>query len=53
DATRAQPSAFAELMMIQIAAAVRHAITLPPKAARHLLAMFRRALPRERSVRAA
>ncbi|AIO43554.1 MULTISPECIES: TetR/AcrR family transcriptional regulator [Burkholderia] len=50
DTTRAQRSAFAELMMIQIAAAVRHAITLPPKAARHMLAMFKRALPRDLSV---
>ncbi|KVT12834.1 TetR family transcriptional regulator [Burkholderia sp. MSMB1078WGS] len=50
DTTRAQRSAFAELMMIQIAAAVRHAITLPPKAARQLLAMFKRALPRDLSI---
>ena len=50
DTTRAQRSAFAGLMMIQIAAAVRHAITLPPKAARQILAMFKRALPRDLSV---
>ncbi|AOI80839.1 TetR/AcrR family transcriptional regulator [Burkholderia sp. NRF60-BP8] len=50
DTTRAQRSAFAELMMIQIAAAVRHAITLPPKAARQLLSMFKRALPRDLSI---
>ncbi|UXU85645.1 TetR family transcriptional regulator [Burkholderia sp. S-53] len=50
DTTRAQRSAFAELMMIQIAAAVRHAITLPPKAARQILAMFKRMLPRDLAV---
>ncbi|WP_322080773.1 TetR/AcrR family transcriptional regulator [Burkholderia sp. BCC1972] len=50
DTPRAQRNAFAELMMIQIAAAVRHAITLPPKAARQILAMFKRALPRDLSV---
>ncbi|WP_175782621.1 TetR/AcrR family transcriptional regulator [Burkholderia anthina] len=50
DTTRAQLGAFAELMMIQIAAAVRHAITLPPKAARQILAMFKRTLPRDLAV---
>ncbi|UVE70562.1 TetR family transcriptional regulator (plasmid) [Burkholderia pyrrocinia] len=50
DTTRAQRSAFAGLMMIQIAAAVRHAITLPPKAARQILAMFKRTLPRDLAV---
>ncbi|MGY4724588.1 TetR family transcriptional regulator [Burkholderia pyrrocinia] len=50
DTTRAQRRAFAELMMIQIAAAVRHAITLPPKAARQILAMFKRMLPRDLAV---
>ena len=35
--------------MIQIAAAVRHAITLPPKAAQQILAI-KRALPRDLSV---
>ncbi|MDR8728138.1 TetR/AcrR family transcriptional regulator [Burkholderia pseudomultivorans] len=44
---RTQRAAFAELMMVQIAAAVRHAITLPPKTARQMLAMFKRVLPRE------
>ncbi|MCA8427549.1 TetR family transcriptional regulator [Burkholderia seminalis] len=50
DTTRAQRSAFAELMMIQIAAAVRHAITLPPKAARQILTMFKHTLPRDLAV---
>ena len=50
DIPHAQRSTFAELMMIQIAAAVRHAITLPPKAAQQILAMFKRALPRDLSV---
>lgn len=49
-ATRTPRGAFAELMMIRIAAAVRHAITLQPKAARQLLAMFKRTLPRELAV---
>ncbi|KVL43937.1 hypothetical protein [Burkholderia territorii] len=44
--TRAQRGVFVELMIIQIAAAVRHAITLRPTAARQLLAMFKRTLPR-------
>ncbi|MCA7953548.1 TetR family transcriptional regulator [Burkholderia seminalis] len=50
DTTRAQRRAFAELMMIQIAAAVRHAITLPPKAARQILTMFKHTLPRDLAV---
>ncbi|AOJ26824.1 TetR/AcrR family transcriptional regulator [Burkholderia seminalis] len=50
DTTHAQRSAFAELMMIQIAAAVRHAITLPPKAARQILTMFKHTLPRDLAV---
>ncbi|KWA19132.1 hypothetical protein WT41_12535 [Burkholderia territorii] len=49
-ATRAQRGVFVELMMIQIAAAVRHAITLRPTAARQLLAMFKRTLPRDLAV---
>ncbi|WP_063552750.1 TetR/AcrR family transcriptional regulator [Burkholderia territorii] len=48
--TRTQRGVFAQLMMIQIAAAVRHAITLQPKAARQLLAMFKRTLPRDLAV---
>lgn len=37
--------AWARLVMTLIAAAVRHAITLPPKEARPLLATFKRMLP--------
>ncbi|WP_230947612.1 hypothetical protein [Burkholderia territorii] len=48
--TRVQRGVFAELMMIQMAAAVRHAITLRPTAARQLLAMFERTLPRDLAV---
>jgi hypothetical protein len=36
--------------MSLIAAAVRHAITLPPKEARRLLAMFKRLLPTDLAV---
>ncbi|KVC47546.1 TetR family transcriptional regulator [Burkholderia ubonensis] len=45
DARGAQLSAFSELTMVLIAAAVRYAIGLPPKAARQRLAMFKRTLP--------
>ncbi len=40
-------TAFSELTMALIAAAVRHAITLPPKQARRVLALFKAMLPRE------
>jgi AcrR family transcriptional regulator len=40
-------SAFAQTMMILIAAAVRHAITLTPKEGRRVLAVFKRLLPRD------
>jgi AcrR family transcriptional regulator len=43
------PEAFARLTMTLIAAAVRHAITLPPKDARKMLALFKRMLPKELS----
>ncbi|TCW84130.1 TetR family transcriptional regulator [Burkholderia sp. SRS-46] len=46
----AQRAAFSELTMVLIAAAVRHAIGLPPKAARRILAMFKRTLPADLSV---
>lgn len=46
----AQLAAFSELTMVLIAAAVRHAIGLPPKAARRMLAMFKRTLPGDLSV---
>lgn len=46
----AQLAAFSELTMVLIAAAVRHAIELPPKAAHRILAMFKRTLPEDLSV---
>jgi AcrR family transcriptional regulator len=41
--------AFAQTMMILIAAAVRHAITLSPKEGRRMLALFKRLLPSDLS----
>lgn len=41
---------YARLVMTLIAAAVRHAITLPPKEARLLLATFKRMLPNDLSM---
>jgi hypothetical protein len=35
--------------MVMIAAAVRHAITLPPREGRRLLATFKRLLPKDLS----
>ena len=49
DAPKPELEAFARLTMTLIAAAVRHAITLPPKDARKMLALFKRMLPRELS----
>ena len=49
DAPRPELEAFARLTMTLIAAAVRHAITLPPKDARKMLALFKRMLPKELS----
>nr|WP_231716872.1 TetR/AcrR family transcriptional regulator [Burkholderia ubonensis] len=46
----AQLSAFSELTMVLIAAAVRYAIGLPQKAARQRLAMFKRTLPTDLAV---
>ena len=46
DTACAQRRALADLMMIQIAAAMCHAFALPPKAARQILAMYKRMLPR-------
>ena len=40
---------FCQLMMILIAAAVRHAIVLPPRKARRILALFKRTLPKNLS----
>jgi AcrR family transcriptional regulator len=45
DAPEVALSAFAQLVMTMIAAAVRHAITLPPRDARRLLTLFKRMLP--------
>jgi AcrR family transcriptional regulator len=46
DAAEAALTAFSQLMMTLIAAAVRHAITLAPKEARRSLALFKRLLPK-------
>jgi AcrR family transcriptional regulator len=50
DAPRPALLAWARLVMTLIAAAVRHAITLPPKEARLLLATFKRMLPTDLSM---
>jgi AcrR family transcriptional regulator len=42
-------SAFSQLVMTLIAAAVRHAITLEPKQAAHIMTLFKRMLPRNLS----
>lgn len=42
-------SSFSQTIMILIAAAVRHAITLPPKEGRQLLTLFKRMLPTDLS----
>lgn len=42
-------TAFSQLAMIQIAAAVRHAIALPPTEARRALELFKRMLPKDLS----
>ena len=47
DTSRPALQAYARLVMTLIAAAVRHAITLPPKEARLLLATFKRMLPND------
>ncbi|MBB1093678.1 TetR/AcrR family transcriptional regulator [Rhodopseudomonas palustris] len=38
---------FAQLMIVLIAATVRHAITLPPREAKRVLALFKRTLPKD------
>jgi AcrR family transcriptional regulator len=48
-ASREALSAFAQTMMILIAAAVRHAITQPPKEGRRVLAVFKCLLPKDLS----
>jgi AcrR family transcriptional regulator len=50
DAPKPVLRAWARLVMTLIAAAVRHAITLPPKEARLLLATFKRMLPNDLSM---
>jgi AcrR family transcriptional regulator len=47
DAPKPAREAFARLTMTLIAAAVRHAITLPPKEARRMLTLFKRMLPQD------
>jgi hypothetical protein len=42
-------SVFAQTTMILIAAAVRHAIGLPPREGRRLIALFKRLLPKDLS----
>ena len=49
DAPKPALQAWARLVMILIAAAVRHAIALPPKEARLHLATFKRMLPYDMS----
>jgi AcrR family transcriptional regulator len=44
---KATLSAFAQVTMILIAAAVRYAITLPPKEGRRVLKLFKRMLPKD------
>jgi AcrR family transcriptional regulator len=50
DASKPALRAWARLVMTLIAAAVRHAVTLPPKDARLLLATFKRMLPNDLSM---
>lgn len=49
DAPRPAAEAFSQLMMTLIAAAVRHAITLPPEEAVRVLSLFKQMLPRNLS----
>jgi AcrR family transcriptional regulator len=46
-ATEPALSAFSQVTMILIAAAVRHAVTLPPKDGRRILSLFKRMLPKD------
>ena len=50
DLAEATIATFAQLVMVLIAAAVRHAIVLPPDEARRLLDQFKRMLPRDIAV---
>jgi AcrR family transcriptional regulator len=47
DVSEGALSAFSQLTMTLIAAAVRHAITLPPRQARRILALFKKMLPED------
>jgi AcrR family transcriptional regulator len=47
DVADASLAEFCQLMMILIAAAVRHAIVLPPRQGRRILALFKRTLPKD------
>lgn len=47
--SKAALSGFAQMAMILIAAAVRHAIALPPKEGRRSLTLFKRMLPKDLS----
>ncbi len=49
DTADASLADFCQLMMILIAAAVRHAIILPPKEGRRILTLFKRTLPKNLS----
>jgi AcrR family transcriptional regulator len=49
DVSRTALSDFSQLTMTLIAAAVRHAITLEPREAKRILALFKRLLPRDLS----
>jgi AcrR family transcriptional regulator len=50
NAAKPAVDAFSQLTMTLIAAAVRHAITLPPKEARRILTLFKRMLPKDLAV---
>lgn len=47
DVSEATLSAFSQMTMVLIAAAVRHAITLPTKEGRRILTLFKRVLPKD------
>jgi hypothetical protein len=49
DAPEPALAALSRLIMTLIAAAVRHAVTLPTKEARRMLALFKRMLPKDLS----
>jgi AcrR family transcriptional regulator len=49
DVSEAALSAFSQLMILLMAGAVRHAIALPPREGRRILALFKRMLPKDLS----